>query len=34
MELPNLPNPYRTVTDFVTMPAGRVMGSTNAIKSM
>ena len=31
MELPKLPNPYRTVTDFVTMPAGRKMGSTNAI---
>jgi sugar lactone lactonase YvrE len=31
MELPNLPNPYRTIADFVTMPAGRVMGSTNAI---
>ena len=31
LELPNLPNPYRTVSDFVTMPAGRVMGSTNAI---
>ena len=30
-ELPNLPNPYRTITDFVTMPAGRKMGSTNAI---
>jgi hypothetical protein len=31
MQLPSLPDPYRTVADFVTMPAGRVMGSTNAI---
>ena len=31
MELPKLPNPYRTAIDFVTMPAGRKMGSTNAI---
>jgi sugar lactone lactonase YvrE len=31
MELPNFPNPYRTISDFVTMPAGRKMGSTNAI---
>ena len=31
LDLPNLPNPYRTVADFVTMPAGRKMGSTNAI---
>jgi sugar lactone lactonase YvrE len=30
-ELPNLPNPYRTITDFVSMPTGRTMGSTNAI---
>jgi sugar lactone lactonase YvrE len=30
-ELPNLPNPYQTIRDFVTMPAGRKMGSTNAI---
>ena len=30
-ERPNLPNPYRTITDFVTMPPGRKMGSTNAI---
>jgi sugar lactone lactonase YvrE len=28
---PNLPNPYRTVENIVTMPAGRNMGSTNAI---
>jgi len=28
---PDLPNPYRTIENFVTMPAGRVMGSTNAI---
>jgi len=31
LERPNLPNPYRTITDFVSMPAGRTMGSTNAI---
>jgi hypothetical protein len=31
LELPKLPNPYRTVSDIVTMPAGRTMGSTNAI---
>ena len=31
LELPSLPNPYRTAADFVTMPAVRVMGSTNAI---
>ena len=31
LERPNLPNPYRTIADFVTMPAGRQMGSTNAI---
>ena len=31
LELPKLPNPYRTVADIVTMPAGRTMGSTNAI---
>jgi len=30
-DLPTLPNPYRTVYDIVTMPAGRTMGSTNAI---
>src|SRR5579863_523808 len=30
-ELPNLPNPYQTIRDFVTMPDGRKMGSTNAI---
>ena len=30
-ELPKLPNPYRTITDIVSMPAGRTMGSTNAI---
>jgi hypothetical protein len=28
---PSLPNPYRTVENIVTMPAGRTMGSTNAI---
>jgi hypothetical protein len=27
--LPDLPNPYRTVSDVVTMPAGRAMGSSN-----
>jgi sugar lactone lactonase YvrE len=31
LELPKLPNPYRTVYDIVKMPAGRTMGSTNAI---
>ena len=31
LERPNLPNPYRTIADFVTMPEGRQMGSTNAI---
>ena len=31
LTLPNLPNPYRTVENIVTMPAGRNMGSTNAI---
>ena len=31
LQLPSLPDPYRTVADFVTMPAGRAMGSTNAI---
>ena len=30
-ERPNLPNPYRIVEDIVQMPAGRTMGSTNAI---
>jgi streptogramin lyase len=30
-ELPDLPNPYRTVADIITMPAGRALGSTNAI---
>jgi NHL repeat len=31
MELPNLPNPYQMVENIVTMPDGRVMGSSNAI---
>ena len=31
LERPSLPNPYRTVNDIVVMPAGRAMGSTNAI---
>ena len=31
LELPKQPNPYRIVSDIVTMPAGRKMGSTNAI---
>ena len=31
LDLPKLPNPYRTITGFVTMPPGRAMGSTNAI---
>jgi len=31
LELPKLPNPYRTVSDIVKMPAGRTLGSTNAI---
>lgn len=31
LALPTLPNPYRTVENIVTMPAGRNMGSTNAI---
>ncbi len=31
LALPNLPNPYRTVENIVTMPTGRTMGSTNAI---
>lgn len=31
LNLPDLPNPFRTVKDFVVMPAGRTMGSTNAI---
>ena len=26
-----LPNPYRTISDVVTMPEGRVMGSSNAV---
>jgi NHL repeat len=30
-DLPDLPNPYRTVADIITMPAGRTLGSTNAI---
>jgi sugar lactone lactonase YvrE len=30
-ELPDVPNPYRTVPDIITMPAGRTLGSTNAI---
>ena len=29
--LPKVPNPYRTVADIVSIPAGRVRGSTNAI---
>jgi NHL repeat len=28
---PDVPNPYRTVENIVTMPPGRTMGSTNAI---
>ena len=31
LELPKLPNPYRAIYDIVTMPAGRTMGSSNAI---
>ena len=31
LELPKLPNPYHTAYDIVRMPAGRKMGSTNAI---
>jgi DNA-binding beta-propeller fold protein YncE len=31
LQLPALPNPYRTIYDIVTMPPGRAMGSTNAI---
>ena len=31
LTLPNFPNPYRTIENIVTMPAGRNMGSTNAI---
>ena len=31
LDLPKLPNPYRTAYDIVKMPAGRTMGSTNAI---
>ena len=31
LALPSLPNPYRTIENIVTMPAGRTMGSTNAI---
>lgn len=30
-ELPNLPNSYSTYEDVVTMPEGRVMGSSNAV---
>lgn len=30
-ELPNLPNPYRISADFIHMPNGRRLGSTNAI---
>jgi hypothetical protein len=30
-ERPSLPNRYRTIENFVTMPSGRAMGSTNAI---
>jgi sugar lactone lactonase YvrE len=30
-DLPALPNPYQTTYDIVRMPAGRTMGSTNAI---
>ena len=30
-ELPNLPNPYRMTENVVTMPSGRVMGSSNAV---
>jgi streptogramin lyase len=30
-ERPDLPNPYRTFANIVTMPPGRTMGSTNAI---
>ena len=30
-ELPDLPNPYRTVSDVVSVPEGRVMGSSNAV---
>src|SRR5690348_11913199 len=28
---PDLPNPFRSVENIVTMPPGRTMGSTNAI---
>jgi sugar lactone lactonase YvrE len=31
LTLPDLPNPYRMVADFITMPGGRTLGSTNAI---
>jgi sugar lactone lactonase YvrE len=31
LNLPNLPNPYHRTTDFLTMPGGRKLGSTNAI---
>ena len=29
--LPKVPNPYRTVADIVSIPAGRVRASTNAV---
>ncbi len=31
LNLPNLPNPYHMTADFITMPDGRKLGSTNAI---
>jgi hypothetical protein len=31
LNLPELPNPYRMTADFITMPDGRRLGSTNAI---
>jgi sugar lactone lactonase YvrE len=31
LTLPDLPNPYRMMADFITMPSGRTLGSTNAI---
>jgi sugar lactone lactonase YvrE len=31
LALPKLPNPYRMTADFIQMPAGRHLGSTNAI---